>query len=280
MKKRTLALSVLLVLVSLPCGFSQVRDSDEERFSLIKTGVSGLKDTELPEKTKARTDREVKYTAGADGAWFTSDDQVYHYFIVEYDDLGLISKRSCFLTGKDGIPFTPDDELADYQTFDYGPDGFLLEEFSFDGKGAKQYNAVYTYDNAGKKIKVIRYDPQNEEIRSMAFKYDPKGVLQEDAEYAGKAKDLEKYHRFAYDKNGAIIKAMEYHAQHGGAGPDNKWFNKDDVIFATKEFFYGGQGRKSKEVKYIGSGPDGKWFTKDDVPQYYTVFEYDVRESR
>jgi len=280
MKKRILyglivvGLQGLVLFLSPPVSSAQRLENDqEERFTLPKPGIDELR-KEIPEPAMqdARESREIKYVEGKDGTWFTADDQIYHYFLPEYDDKGRMSKKSCFKAGADGIAQSSDDELVDYQTFEYGPDNNIQTETSFDAKGAKQYTIVYDYDAKGRKVKAARVNPNNEQIRSTVFYYNSRGLLVKDVEFAGK--DIEKYHRYEYDRKGIMTKAMEYHVKQNGKGPDGKWFTADDVVSSTKEFFYNKNGTKAMEKKYIGAGPDGAWFTKDDVLQYYTLFYY------
>jgi hypothetical protein len=268
----------ILLLPVIPAGnpaFSQSTEADqEERLIFQDTGVDSLlKDVPAPPKLGVQPIKEVKFVAGKDNLWFTADDQIYHYFLNDYDSSGRMTKRSCFKAGADGIATSPDDELVDYQTFEYGPEGKVQTETSFDNKGVKQYTAVYDYDLKGRKIRVARVNPKNEEIRSTAFYYNSKGQLIKDVEFA--LKQLEKYHKFEYDRKGLMTRAMEYHVKEKGMGPDGKWFTADDVVSSTKEFFYNKDGSKSMEKKYVGAGPDGKWFTKDDILQYYTLFHYE-----
>jgi hypothetical protein len=258
-----------------PLSFAQPREFDQEqRFTVHKPGEDALdKDNPPPAEQGARVIKEVKFVAGKDGLWFSADDQVYHYFLIAYDNAGMVFKRSCFKAGPDGIVQNADDELVDYQTFEYAPDGRLLSETSFDAKGVKQYTAVYEYDLKGRKISAGRVNPKNVEIRAISFYYNPQGQLVKDVEYA--SKQLEKYHKFEYDRKGNMIRAMEYHVKEAGMGLDGKWFTADDVISSTKEFLYNRNGLKNMEKKYIGAGVDKKWFTKDDILQYYTLFHYE-----
>ena len=264
-----------ILAVNPHVSFAQPLEGDtEERLIFQDTGVEDLlKDVPAPKEQSPQPVREVKFVAGKDNLWFTADDQIYHYFLNTFDNAGWMSKRSCFKAGPDGIAQSADDELVDYQTFEYSPDAKLLTETSFDNKGAKQYTAVYDYDLKGRKIRVARVNPENKVIRSVAFYYNPKDQVVKDVEYAGK--QIEKYHKFEYDRKGLMIRAMEYHAKEKGTGQDGKWFTADDVVSSAKEFFYNKDGSKSMEKKYIKAGPDGKWFTKDDILQYYTLFHYE-----
>jgi hypothetical protein len=271
---RAVLLLSFILAVKLGVSFAQPLEMDqEERLNPQKPGVDDLrKNIQAPDEQSPRVSGEVKFVAGKDNLWFTADDQIYHYFLNAYDSAGLVTKRSCLKAGPDGIDRSADDELVDYQTFEYSAEGKILAETSFDNKNVKQYTAVYEYDLKGRKVRVTRVNPKNEEIRSIAFYYNSKGQLLKDVEYSGK--QLEKYHKFAYDRKGLMTRAMEYHVKEKGIGPDGKWFTADDVVSSTKEFFYNKDGSKSMEKKYIQAGPDGAWFTKDDVLQYYTLFHY------
>jgi len=222
------------------------------------------------EEVKIRQDKEIKYTAGKDSLWFTDDDEVYNYCFVDYDEKGRVTQKSTLKVGPDNTVFTPDDALQDYQIYDYDENGKVIRETSFDSHDLKQYTEEYTYDSAGRKLKTIRYAANNQEIRAMAFAYGDSGLVTQDVEYVGK--DIEKYHRFEHDKKGRLVKAVEFHRDHNGPGPDGAWFTADDVVSSAKECVYDQNGVKSKDLKFIGSGPDGAWFTEDDELQYYTIF--------
>lgn len=248
--KTVLAL-VLFVFVCRGLAAAQLRESDEDRLKLFEPPAVIKAENPSPAVVAvAARDRELKYVAGADGKWFSEDDQLYHYFVVEHDAGGSVIKRTCF---------KPDNSVQDSQEYSYGRGGAISRETSFDGQGNKLYDAVYQYDSRGRKTRVIRYNPAGQEIWSMNFEYGPKGLLVKDFEYKGS--QLEKWHAFEYDKKKRMVRAREYKTLEG-------------PVFAAKEFFYNPDGSKSKEHKYTGPGPDGVWFTPDDVMQYYTVFEY------
>ncbi len=270
-------MGISLLLIFSPCSvFAQERDFAEQQLDIDRAGISGFEGQVAPAPGKVLIDKEEKYVAGNDGVWFTDDDAIYEYYMIEHDAEGKIFKKSCFKAGKDMVPYNYDDQLQNFQLFEYGLNGKLLKETSFDGQSAKQfakqYTVVYKYDRDGKKIKTIRYDSRGKEIRSMTFEYDPAENVVKDVEYVGKG--IEKYHRFEYDGVGKVTLAMEYHAEHNGKGPDGVWFTPDDAVSSTKEFIYNSDSTKSQDNKYISSGPDGAWFTDDDQLQYYVLFEF------
>ena len=262
----------LALLVSPRYVFSQIKDFDEERLTVKKTNVSELGNSTIKEEPEILTDLELKYVSGEDKLWFTDDDDIYHYFLIDHDLDGKVIKKSCNKAGEDTIPLTTDDVMQDYQVFEYAEDGSLAKEMSFNAKNIKQSTVIYSYEENGRKNKTSKYDNKNKEIRSVEFSYDDKGLLVRDVENVGK--EIEKYHAFEYDESGRLIKMTECHVKENGKGSDGVWFTEDDVVSSTKESFYNDQGVKIKENKYINAGPDGKWFTEDDVLQYYVLFEY------
>ncbi|MBU0467428.1 MAG: hypothetical protein KKD07_00805 [Candidatus Omnitrophica bacterium] len=262
----------LFLLVSPRYSFSQMKDFDEERLTVKKTGVSDLATPMSNDETEVLIDKELKYVAGKDAVWFTNDDDIYHYFLIVHDSGGKVLKKSCNKAGEDTVPLTSDDIAQDYQVFEYAEDGLLAKETSFDAKGKKKYTVSYSYDENGRKNKTVSHDAKNKKIRYVEFSYDANGLLVKDAEYV--EKEIEKYHTFEYDESGKLIRMMECHVKENGKGFDGVWFTEDDVVSSTKELFYNDQGVKIKENKYIGAGLDGKWFTEDDVLQYYVLFEY------
>jgi len=240
----------------------------EETQAEIASEMAGIQKPDEP----LRESKEIKYVAGADKKWFTKDDDVYEYFLLYYDNKSRLTKKSGFLEGPDDLLMTKDDVLHDYLIYEYGPDGKISREMLYDGKGVLQYTGIYRYDDAGFKISVERYDPQNKEIGSSNFFHGHAGLVVRDVEYKGD--EIEKYHNFKYDNKHRTGRVIEYLGSAGGKGPDGIWFTADDVITSAKQCFYNPDGTKDKEKKYIGAGPDKKWFTKDDVMQYYTVFYY------
>lgn len=219
--------------------------------------------------------REVKYTAGPDGKWFTKDDDVYEYFILHYDDNNRLVRKSSFTEGPDGLLMTKDDVPKDFLVFEYGIDGKISQETLYKPSGEIIYTGVYEYNPAGQKVKIVKTDSRNDLSGYMTFTYGHAGLIVQDAEYKGT--EAEKYHKFEYDDNHRTGKVVEVKAADGGKGPDGKLFTADDIITSAKQCFYHKGGTKDREKKYEDPGPDGQWFTGDDVIQYYTVFHYDKK---
>ncbi|HOW43429.1 MAG TPA: hypothetical protein P5110_09950 [Candidatus Omnitrophota bacterium] len=252
-------------------GYAQIRDVEEERFTVQKTGIADIKQERMINPKVALVKKEVRYIAGPDKLMFTQDDQVYLYYLKDLDAKGVVLKKSTFKPGKDAAAFTADDELQDYQVMRYGRNGKLEKELGFDATGHKQFTAAYAYDADGKKTRITRFDPRNKKIRVMTFTYNPQGLIIRDEEYV--PEELEKYHRFEYDSQGRLSRAVEYHTEKNGKGPDGQWFTGDDAVSSAKEYFYSDDGREITDKKYISAGADGKWFTPDDEMQYYTISE-------
>jgi hypothetical protein len=297
MEEIILALSVwwfvgMSVMPALPAALAQGYDEDEERLVPIKTDVSQLADTLAARATGGRPVKEVKYVAGKDGVWFSADDEVYHYFTAAYDAGGNMLTKICYTVGSDKTGFTTDDPVQNYMSYEYDADGRLNRETYYTASGADNtwltaddaqgYYVLPEYDIQGNRISMIRYNPQREIIRVITYTYGPAGKIM-DVEYKSAGKDgqwfsgddeIEKYHRFEYDRQGRMIRAREYHAEQKGPGADGRWFTPDDVVSSTKVFLYKRDNRVSQTKKYIGSGADRRWFTKDDVLQYYTKREY------
>ena len=251
---------------------AQLRDMEEERFALDKATTEALEKNIPGSTNRTHQDKDVRYVAGKDGKWFTQDDEVCHYYLKDYDQKGRLFKRAYVKPGKDNIPFTSDDDLQDYQIYSYGSKDQIIKETSFDSRKRKLYTSVYAYDPSGKKTKITRFDSKGKETGYMSFTYDSRGLVSQDAEYAGA--NLEKYHRFTYDGQGRISRAVEYHFKQNGKGADGEWFTPDDVVSSAKEYFYSQDGSACKDKKYIGAGQDNKWFTPDDEIQYYTYSEF------
>jgi hypothetical protein len=257
-------------------GFSQDREPEDSLVDIGKMGVETHEEAPAVKVENVLVDKEIKYTAGEDKEWFTDDDVIYEHYQIERDAVtGNILKSMRYLAGKDMTPFTYDDVLKDFQVFEYGFDGKLLKEFSYDGQDPKKYarlsSTVYEYDAKGRKIKRACSYPGKKELRTILYSYDEAGNQIQGVEYWGK--NIEKYHRFEYDSFGKLTRAVEYLHDKNGKGPDGVWFTADDVVSSAKETFYNPDGTKNEDNKYISAGPDGQWFTKDDQMQYYVIFE-------
>lgn len=261
--------------------YAQFRDTDEERFSLEKTGAA-----EIIGKTSGKQgndiyeEKEIKYVAGADKQWFTADDEVYHYFLTERDKKGRMLKKLCYTTGTDSLIFTPDDALQEYQVYVYNSRQKADGEVVYGKDSRQKYRVAYEYDARGNKSRDVRYNNAKEIIYYTAYEYDTQGRMVKDVEYAGRGADnkwfspddqVEKYHKSEFDGQGKLLRVREYHAQHNGRGEDEAWFSADDAVYATKELLYDDLGRLLKTKKFIGAGPDNQWFSGDDILQYYTV---------
>ena len=257
-------------------------DMEEVRSFLINPEVSQIEKKNTPPLITL-ANKEVKFTAGKDGKWFTEDDEVYQYYLAEYDKKGKMVKKKCFDPGEDKIPFTKDDQLKEYWVYEYNANSEPVKEIYYKaaglGKFEEGYYGLYDLNSSGKKVREVRYK-NKEIIRYITYEYGLQGSVVKDVEYTGNGPDgkwftsddeIEKYHKREYDSGGRLVRAMEYHVDKEGKGPDNIWFTADDVISSTRVFFYDKSGRAAKVCKYIGSGPDKIWFTDDDVLQYYTL---------
>lgn len=262
----------LLALAAGACDLacSESREIDD-RYDVPRTGRDAIAGS--AGETGPHVDRDIRFIAGPDGAWFTQDDAICNYYLKRFDAAGLLRERSFYLPGPDRAAFTADDIAEEHQVFAYDAAGRMIREEFYGRKKKKLYTALYEYDAAGRKVRVVRKAGRKQKVGEMTFGYDARGQLAQDAEYDG-AGDLVKYHRFFYDRKGRVSRAVEYHRDHNGQGPDGVWFSGDDVIFAAKEYFYDRDGSGFKDKKYIAAGPDGVWFTPDDTIQYYTVNEY------
>ena len=230
--------------------------------------------------------KEVKFVAGKDGKWFTDDDEVYHYFLAEYNNKGQMTERTCYGIGKDEILFSGDDSLKEFLVFEFDAQGRQAKKRSFkvisSSEIAEDYCSVPEFDAQGREIRDLRYR-SDAIIGYLTFEYGPLGKVEKDVEYSGTGPDkkwfsaddeIEKYHRREYRSDGKPLRAIEYLHDQQGSGADNRWFTSDDVISSTKIFFYDSAGFVNRVNKYISKGTDGVWFTDDDVLQYYTIRYY------
>ena len=276
--KNKIALSCccLAVILILPdAAFSRDREPEDFLFDIGRMGSEINEQAPAVKAASTVLDKEVKYTAGADGRWFTDDDIVYEHYQIERDAAtGEPVKSMRYLPGKDGQPFTYDDVLKEFQVFEYGFDGKLIREYLYDGQSPKKYkqlsSTVYEYDQKGRKTKRVCSYPGKKELRTVVYSYDEAGNQVKAVDSLGE--NIEKYHVFEYDSLGKLERVVEYHVEHDGKGPDGTWFTPDDVVSSAKESFYNPDGTKNEDNKYIAPGLDGKWFTGDDQMQYYVLF--------
>ncbi len=262
------------------------------------TNIAMAAETTSPSTSKSLRQKEVKYVSGPDKAWFTSDDQIYHYFICEYDSKGQMILKKRLITGPDKTPFTQDDVVEEYEAYTLDENGNTTKTTLFDKPGndniwfskddVARYVENYELNTDKQKTKATRTASGNT-IRVINYSYNDKGWNTGDSEYCAAGNDgtwstkddvLDKYHKYEFDSAGNILKSSEFHANHNGKGNDNTWFTDDDVVFAIKKHLYGTNGQLEKELKAIGCGPDGAWFTDDDVLQYYTLIYYTPARNR
>lgn len=249
------------------------------RFDAKQNAGKNVPRIKLPQK-------EVKFVAGKDGKWFTDDDEVYHYFLAEYNNKGQMTERTCYGIGKDKILFSNDDPLKEFLVFEFDAQGRQSKKRSFkvisSSKIVEDYYSVPEFDVQGREVKDVRYRSHTI-IGYLIFEYGPLGKVVKDVEYSGPGPDgvwfgaddeIKKYHRREYRSDGKPLHAMEYLIDQQGRGADNQWFTADDVVSSARVFCYDDAGFVNKVNKYIDKGADGRWFTDDDVLQYYTLRYY------
>jgi hypothetical protein len=235
--------------------------------------------------------REVTCTAGPDGAWFTPDDAVHHYYLNERDGQGRIVVRHTFVPGPDGVAFTADDkqQALDRHTFTAGGRAATVRHFDAPGPDGAwgtgddhpAWRDTFEGDDAGPRTGGLRR-AGGQIVRRMTYRVDAAGHEVQDVEYAAPGPDgawgtaddaIEKLHRHRFDAAGRRTHSEEYHAAHDGPGPDGRWFSDDDIVSSTKRYLYDDAGRPRRDLKAIGAGPDGAWFSDDDVLQYYVRYD-------
>lgn len=269
---------VLFAFFFVQVSFAQDRGVDDLLVEIGKIGLSEKLEIPSQQPADVVVDKEIKYVAGADKQWFSDDDAVYEHYQIERDPkTGRVLRSFRYLPGEDRIPFTYDDKLKEFQVMEYGFDGQLIKEKSFNGQSRrKKYELLstttYEYDQQGRKSSKTTIYSDRKKNRKVLYSYDEYGQQVRAEEYSGE--ELEKYHRFEYSSSGQMIKMLEYHVDHEGKGTDGEWFTADDVASSAKETLYGADGNKAEDHKYISSGPDGEWFTGDDQMQYYVIFEF------
>lgn len=275
---------ILLILFSGPAAIAQDRGIDDLLVEIGKIGIS--EKLEIPSERSADVviDKEIKYVAGADKQWFSDDDAVYEHYQIEREaGTGRILRSFRYLPGEDGIPFTYDDKLKEFQVMEYGFDGQLIKEKSFNGQSRrKKYDLLstsgYEYDPQGRKLAKTTIYSDKRPLRKVLYSYDQHGQQSRAEEFSGE--ELEKYHTFEYSSSGQMVRMFEYHLKHDGKGGDGQWFTADDIVSSVKETLYGVDGKKAEDHKYTAPGSDGEWFTADDQMQYYVIFEFSEGRNR
>jgi hypothetical protein len=247
----------------------------------------------LPVHYSKALQAEVKYVAGMDKKWFTSDDHIYGYYLYEFDARGRPVSKECFRFKPKAFHFTHVKELYEYWKYEYDERGLLSKQIHYvhPGRDRKWYTrddleldyTRFVFDFNGIKTGAIKSNSRDQEINHIIFKHDAGGRVLEDREYIKKGKDgkcftpddeLEKYHVYEYVENGAICRVKEFSLKNGGIVSDERLPADDGRVNAVKIYFYNPDGSLREDRKYIGVGPDGQWFTDDDIMQYYTRYEF------
>jgi len=228
--------------------------------------------------------------AGADGAWFTADDEPDHYL----EDILLADGRHQRIMhydapGNDGQWFTADDHLSGYGRFEF-VDGRLSRIVYYQGPGGDK--AWLTDDD-----QVLAYDL----LRRDAAGHLTTKVTMSDAGYDGAwftADDggFSSYTFSSYDAAGRLQQTTTF----SDSGADGLWFTDDDIQSRALEFRYdSGQselaidhiagytdgifgytrsflvnGRLVRQLIYRSAGIDGVWFNDDDGISSYNRYSY------
>ena len=87
--------------------------------------------------TSGRVIRNTKFTSGPDATWFTEDDVVVSYGVVNYDSEGNESRNIFYsASGTDGIWFTADDIPSTYTDYSYNSERKLTRRVDYIDSGA------------------------------------------------------------------------------------------------------------------------------------------------
>jgi hypothetical protein len=233
---------------------------------------------------------EVTYTAGADGAWFTADDAVHHYYRYSCDAQGRVTGLDCMGAGEDGQPFTTDDTRQYRERYTLGAKGQRIWSERFVAPGpdgvwntaddTRRWCDTTYYAADGTRTRTVRRAGAAT-VRLVTYSTDEDGCEVRDIEYGAAGADgrwataddvVEKVHRHRFDGARRRTHSEEMHARHDGRGADGKWLTDDDIVSSTKRYLYDADGRPLRDLKAIAAGADDTWFTDDDVLQYYVRY--------
>ena len=77
--------------------------------------------------------KEIKYTSGEDGLWFSADDAIYDYSLFKYDSSGRVMEKICYdihTTNEENEPLSKK-RVSEYLLLQYDSDGKMVREILY-----------------------------------------------------------------------------------------------------------------------------------------------------
>ena len=181
--------------------------------------------------------------AGADGQWFTADDELKRYYVETFSGNRLASAIWYEGAGSDGIWKTSDDEV--------NPD------ISFEAENI-QGNGDHDFINMARTSKRF-------------IEEDTNGYPLWTTEYTLDENDNWTIYNITYSQRDSLGRALTTAAAYS-PGTDGIWRTTDDFSQAYGTTGFNVNGDALNAVTYTSAGEDGIWFTADDVIRYDYIY--------
>jgi hypothetical protein len=269
-----------------------IRDA---RFN-ANTGATSYYDA-FPTEASGLTERWLRFFAGTDGIWFTSDDSPNVHIRYRYD-AGVLIDEYNFGPGPDGVYNTADDVPNEYFTYGYdtqrqptdrtlygspGPDGMwgtaddpIAILFSYSVAAGRTEGYVYYYSPG---TDGNWRTPDDRCTMYWQYEYDADGRKTRELRRGCGTDQLprtaddtfQQVRDYTYDSNGDLT----HTGFRNGPGPDGMWLTADDSRSSIVRQDRDDNGLVIQTFNYSGAGPDAMWGTADDIINAHTRVTYD-----
>ncbi len=233
--------------------------------------------------------RVLSYDAGPDGTFLTADDVPDNVLIYNRGAVnGEILERLYYVgPGADGAWFTSDDELQDRHTYSYGSSGELTRRVHYRGGVVVAY-LHYEYAPNGELLRLDDFrDPGDDgnwytadDVPTTRTYYKYSGYLLRSAQAStgrgpdgnwGTADDDGRLTTYVYDDDGIRQRSVLYR----DPGADGIWRTSDDTVQNYVDQPSDSKGNRLRLTVFTAPGADGTWFTADDDISTERLYEVD-----
>lgn len=233
---------------------------------------------------------------GADGDWFTYDDDYNVVHVRHFDPAtrillyayGARSNTPDLGPGEDGEWLTSDDTFRDYEKHFYDEQLRLLRIERYrkgkndDGDWFSEDDLLYgyteyDYDEAGRLAEYRSFYLPSEGanfVFGSLERYKYNGDLRHYAyavSHNPQSDEITSYIRHDRTVDGTLLRYGVFH----GAGDDANWFSDDDPSGNFSEYEMDERGLPVLRWNYDGYGPDRLWFTGNESVNSLVKLEYD-----
>lgn len=205
-------------------------------------------------------------TPGADGQWFTSDDNARSHAEYIYTPTGAQQEYRYYDAGPDQIWNNGDDRIQDMSKYEIDSKGRVTGYSSIDAAGPDQMwgnadDILFGYSKTAYEPKVVRQ-----------VYYSAPG---NDGQWKTPDDRVTSYQEYQLDDRGFRIGYISY-----GAGPDQLAKTSDDVVQSWTEQEIDANGTVLDESYHNNAGPDMMWFTADDATAQRVKYDLDASGYR